>query len=126
MEKKTSIIAVDLDGTILDFSWEKWVKYGVKYLGKPKAFAIPVLKFLQSFGYKIVVHTARINSTYQDTYTDLCKRQTQLESVLKKYGVPFDEIWTGNGKPIADFYIDDKAIKFINWQQILKEIIEKK
>ncbi|MDP3771428.1 MAG: hypothetical protein Q8R16_03960 [bacterium] len=34
---------------------------------------------------------------------------------LRKHGIPFDEVV--GSKPIAFAYIDDRAIRFVNWRQ---------
>jgi hypothetical protein len=38
---------------------------------------------------------------------------------LTKWEIPFDEIWS---KPNCDIFIDDKAVKFTNWENIKQEI----
>jgi len=41
---------------------------------------------------------------------------------LNKYQIPYDEIHFG--KPLADFYVDDKAIKLTSWKDFNKQIGE--
>ena len=44
-----------------------------------------------------------------------------------KRGVPFDEVWTGEGKPLAIFYVDDSAIEFNgDWEDALWKIQHRK
>ena len=42
---------------------------------------------------------------------------------LKKNKIPFDQLVLG--KPIGDHWIDDRAIKFKNWEDINKKLIKK-
>jgi hypothetical protein len=35
---------------------------------------------------------------------------------LERHGVPYDEIWFG--KPQADVYVDDNAVRFESWAAI--------
>jgi hypothetical protein len=39
---------------------------------------------------------------------------------LNYYEIPYDEVTAI--KPNADYYIDDKAIRFHNWEQTMQEI----
>ena len=45
---------------------------------------------------------------------------------LDHFDIPYDRIWgeepCGPGKPIALHYIDDRAIKFESWAQVMEEI----
>lgn len=57
----------------------------------------------------ILIHTARgMNSCKGDAKQAEAKNRPTIERWLAKYNVPYDEIIFG--KPLADFYIDDKAI----------------
>jgi hypothetical protein len=39
---------------------------------------------------------------------------------LDENQIPYDQVILG--KPIGDYWIDDRAIRFSSWDQILKEI----
>ena len=125
MKEEGNVIAVDLDGTILEFDWKRWVKERMNYFGEPIPFAVDALQLLRRMGNIIVIHTSRINPAVHNEYTfeQLCER---VKSALAKHNIPYDHLWTGVGKPIADFYIDDKAVRFINWDQAIHEIKERK
>ena len=42
-EEKTGTIAVDLDGTILDFDWDSWAEKRMGYFGNPMCRGITLL-----------------------------------------------------------------------------------
>ena len=42
---------------------------------------------------------------------------------LEKYGVEYDEIYFG--KPNAEVYIDDRAIRFHQWDEISEEMLKR-
>jgi hypothetical protein len=43
---------------------------------------------------------------------------------LDSWGIPYDEIFQGQGKPAAVAYVDDKAIRFDdNWESIVDAIL---
>lgn len=103
-------IAVDFDGVISKYD---------KFLGKG-VFSPPVdgvakgMQELRDAGWIIIVHTTR-------SETDC------ILSYMEKYSIPFDFInynpknvllGLSLGKPIADVYLDDRAIRFDgNWGQ---------
>lgn len=41
-----------------------------------------------------------------------------IKGRLLAEGIPV-EVWTGNGKPLADVYIDDRALRFTSWEETL-------
>ena len=114
-------IAVDLDGVLLNFNWNSWASKDMNYFGTPMKGGINAIKKLRKSGYRIIVHTCRTNPILNDNYTSGVLYE-KVKKILKKNKIPYDEIWMGPGKPIADYYIDDRAIKFENWKQTLHEI----
>jgi hypothetical protein len=43
---------------------------------------------------------------------------------LDTWGVPYNEIWVGAGKPVAKAYVDDRALRFDNnWDAIVESIL---
>lgn len=118
---KSSNIAVDLDGVILNFNWNSWSSRDMDYFGVPIKGSINGLKRLRKLGYRIIIHTCRTNPVLNNGYT-LEKLYEKVKRILKKHKIPHDEIWLGAGKPIADFYIDDRAIKFESWRQVIQDI----
>ena len=118
---ETKTVAIDLDGTILDFDWDSWVSKQMNYFGQPKRGAIRALKLLQQRGFKIIIYTCRTNTRVNPQYT-LGELWMMVEKILEQHKIPFDEVWVETGKPIADYYIDDRAIKFESWEQVMEEI----
>ena len=100
-------LAVDFDGVIADY--ENGYK-GVDVFGQPLPGAAETLQALKDEGWRIIIYTCR-----QDT--------PALYSYLENNQIPYDHInhnpdnpeSTNRGKPLADVYLDDRAIRFSNW-----------
>jgi len=111
--KRPKVVAVDLDGTILEYSGWK----GQKHFGKPIDGAKEALQKLKDEGYVIVIWTTRRNTA------DIAK-------VLNMYGIPFDYINENPYQPpdcsnkiYADVYVDDRAVGFRgDWSKALLEV----
>ena len=93
------------DGTVYDEPVDG-VKEGLEYLSK---------------SYKLVIYSCKANPD-----RPLVNEETGAELIwgwLQKWnlhGYIEDVTYT---KPNAKYYIDDKAIKFINWDETLKEVV---
>jgi capsule biosynthesis phosphatase len=109
-------ICFDLDGTIC---YTK--KPGEKYEDVlPLPGAIETLKQLKDDGWYIIIATARNMRTYNHNVGQVAAFQTKIVvDWLTKWQIPFDELWV---KPHVSLFIDDKGVKFENWNQI-KEVI---
>lgn len=113
-------ICVDLDGTIAKN------KVGDQDYAdvEPMPDAVKVLNELKREGYYIVIFTARNMATCKNNVGRVIARQGKLVADwLEKYNVPYDELLFG--KPHVDYFIDDKAITFKNWE-LTKKILEDK
>ena len=108
--KKT--IGIDFDGTIC-----KKQPYGDGIIyEQPNEGATEVITKLAR-EYKIVVFTTRLNpGLVKDDIQTVEWKRTQIENWLTGYGVPFDEVT--NNKPAAMLYIDDRAVRFTNWNDM--------
>ena len=118
------IVCVDLDGVLAKL--DKWE--GVERFGPVIPGARFFLEELRRKGFRIIIHTVRcspdVNPPIEEgnlpsgpkwlpggrvafwtTYLVDLVRQWLTENDL-----PFDEIWSGRGKPLADIYIDDRAV----------------
>ena len=109
-DKKT--IAVDFDGTIAQLE-------EFPLIGEPISKAREALQSLKDRGFEIVVYTCRANPGQTKTNAQ------QVEQYLLEFEIPFDRIAEGE-KPIAQYYIDDRAVKFEgDWDKVLKQIARK-
>ena len=107
----------DLDGTIC---YTK--KKDESYLEvKPIPGAVSTLKRLKKEGHYIIIMTARNMATHSNNLGKIIANQAPIVfEWLKKHEIPYDEIHFG--KPLADFYIDDKAIRLENWELLNQTI----
>jgi len=112
-------ICVDLDGTICEN-----IKPGVTYADvKPLPGAVDALEELKQRGYYIIIFTARNMRACNNNIGRVVARQGPIVfEWLKKYGVPYDEVRFG--KPHVDYFIDDKGMKFTNWKDIKKQLLQ--
>lgn len=98
-------VCIDFDGVIAHAHGDGW-EVGV--FGEPINGVQKSLQFFRDIGWKIIIHTVRGEVEF-------------LKSYLQKYGIPFDHINfnpenepnMNPGKPLADIYIDDRAICFM-------------
>jgi len=114
------ILAIDFDGVIHD-SFNGYGD-GTCY-GKPIANSIESIKKL-STEYTIIIFTAKAKSD-----RPLVNGRTGIEHVwawLKKYEIDKFISEVTAEKSRAKYYIDDSAIKFLNWNDTLKIIEEGK
>ena len=100
-------IIIDLDGTIC--TEEKTFS---RSLAKVKKGAKEAIQKLFNEGHIIIIYSARTWMEYEMTY-----------DWLRKNKIPFHQLILG--KPIGDVWIDDRAINFTNWNEII-QVLEKK
>jgi hypothetical protein len=111
--KHIPIIAVDFDRVL--FKHKTW--NGHEHIGDLMPDAIWGIKQLKQMGFKIMVWTTRIDRDI-------------VEKALKENNVPFDFINNNPNqppeinpsKPVADYYIDDRAVHFTNWKDVIEQI----
>lgn len=121
MEKRVKTIVVDLDGTILDwaeggFSWKKF--------GKPIPEMAEILrKIKKERKFRIMIHTCRINEEVCGKLS-IPQSEKLIRKCLEKYDIPFDDIWTGVGKPLGVLYIDDRAAMPEQTKQLVDDLHE--
>lgn len=100
-------LAIDFDGVIHAYShgWQDGTIYDVPMPGAAEA--------LQSFidaGYRIVVHTSRASNP---------DKRGEVMEWLDAHDIPYHDVT--NIKVAAILYIDDRALHFDNWNQILRD-----
>jgi hypothetical protein len=113
---------VDFDGTICHYAFPE--------CGPPRAEVIEALQALRAEGWRIIIHSSRVNSHWPEP-----ERTAQCEAMVRYLiasDVPFDEIWgiafdgeparDGGricewwfephltGKPVAHVYLDDRSV----------------
>lgn len=99
-------ISIDFDKVIHGYShgWMDGTIYDVPIPG-----AIESIKLLQENNYEIVILTAKSNKP---------DRNKEIRKWLKKYGIKGIKITHTKFPSIA--YIDDRAIRFTNWEDIIR------
>lgn len=117
MFMKTYKFCFDLDGTICEIK-----KEGQHYLDvNPLPGAVETLQRLKSEGHYIIIMTARNMLTYGNNVGKIIANQSLIViEWLNKHCIPYDELHFG--KPLADFYIDDKAVRLTNWEELNKQL----
>ncbi|ADC64719.1 Haloacid dehalogenase domain protein hydrolase type 3 [Ferroglobus placidus DSM 10642] len=111
---KPKTIAIDLDGTILEYDGWK----GHSHFGKPLPGAREALQKLKEEGFVIIIWTTRGD-------------REKVARYLKEQGIPFDYINENPYQPpdssnkiYADYYVDDRAVEFKgDWQEVLKKVL---
>ena len=105
-------IAVDLDGCIA-----QQVEFHSTYkIGPPFPGAREFLQQLRDEGFRIIIHSARLNTIDGPDFTApepyvFYQARTVILKYLQDHDLPFDEVWAERGKPLAAAYVDDKAVR---------------
>lgn len=115
MSKKYTI-AVDFDGTLCD--------YGFPKIGTQTEEQKSLIKFLKKArlsGHKLILYTCRGDKEGLPVLTEAiewCKEQgLEFDSVNEN--IPsFKKLSGYSPKPVADFYLDDKAVNVKNWRDL--------
>lgn len=112
--KKT--IAIDFDGVIHKYSrgWADGTIYDKPMEGAKTAMAQLVKK-----GFKVIIFTTRLSTRYsgKEEYIIIEEMFEWLEKYGFKQEIHFHDMTCE--KPPAMVYIDDRAIRFTNWRDIL-------
>jgi capsule biosynthesis phosphatase len=109
-------IVIDLDGTIC-FLKEKGQSYADVL---PRPGAIETMKELRAKGHYIIISTARNMATQEANLGKVLKNVGLITlQWLENHDVPYDEIYFG--KPNGEIYIDDRAFRFENWDDVTEE-----
>ena len=110
-------IAIDFDGVIHSYSrgWQGGEIYDLPVEGTREA-----LTELRAKGWKIYIFSTRTNKIYHKN--DHPPQEERMKIYLEEHGIPYDKIWSF-GKPMADIYLDDRALNFRGkWDDSLQEI----
>ena len=106
-------IVVDLDGTICPLRAENQSYADLEVLPG----AQERLKELKEAGHYIIIQTARNMGTQKGNLGKVMQNIGKITlEWLERYEIPFDEIYFG--KPNGQLYIDDRAVRFMGWEQL--------
>jgi len=101
-------IAIDLDGCLA----QSVEPYDQMVIGDPVPGAVDVLRVWLAAGHEVIIHTCRAQrGKYLDEAWDHGQRIRLVGEWLKAQGLGAVSIWTENGKPHADLYLDDRAFQ---------------
>ena len=114
MNRKT--VCIDLDGTLVHY--EEW--QGEEHFGKVLPGASTATKALHEKGWFIIIYTTRSNKTILSKF--LSENQIEFDAINENPYQPSNAI---GGKPIADVYVDDRALCFKgDWARTESEILK--
>lgn len=111
-------IAVDFDGVIHAFT-SPWTT-STEIPDGPVPGAIDWLRALLNDGWRVWLHTCRLTNGDPNPAVEDVSLNDRIEAVCDwflKYGPDVYShynlaLWTHGGKPMADVYLDDKALRF--------------
>ena len=120
-----SRIAIDFDGTLVT---KNWPDIGEWYPG-----AIDAMRKLREAGHHPYLYTARTAPTWPDGsprgMADVMRDEDAVRRHLESAGLPWLDLWTGEGKPHWDLLVDDKALWFPgrpnSWKKITPVILKR-
>lgn len=106
-------ICIDLDGVICRLR-EPDQSYADL---APVPGAVEGVRALREAGHYVIIQTARHMKTCDGNVGKVVARQGLVTlQWLEQHGVEFDELIFG--KPHADVYLDDNALRFASWEAI--------
>lgn len=111
-------IVIDLDGTICP------IKQPLQSYASllPLPGAAERIHALRSAGHYIIILTARNMATCESNLGKVMKNVGKITlDWLEQHNIEYDEIYFG--KPNAEIYIDDRALRFISWEGITNELL---
>jgi len=102
------VIAVDLDGVLCSFDSFK----GIRHFGLPVVGAVTFVRHLYEMG-TVIIYTCRCNPELAGvTASDsvVAALEGNVREWLDGAGFSYHQVFTGIAKPLADVYIDDRAV----------------
>ncbi|MVO98835.1 5' nucleotidase, NT5C type [Paenibacillus lutrae] len=110
-------VVIDLDGTICTFRGEGQTYADVT----PIPGALDALRRMKSEGHYLIIHTARHMKTCGGNVGEVVAKVGAITlDWLRIHEVPYDEIVFG--KPQGDLYVDDLALAYRNWDEVLQTL----
>ncbi len=107
-------LMIDLDGVL--FPYSKGYHDGTLY-EEPMPSAVDAIEALVKQGFTYTVFTSRMSIT-----DDVVKQREDIRQWLWLNGFPDPEDITAEKRP-ALAYIDDRAVRFTNWEDIRKRYV---
>lgn len=106
VKKQRPRVCVDLDGVLAQY--DKW--RGVDHIGDPVPGALEFAKKLDKFA-EITVFTSRCAQDILEG-SRITPGQLRVKVIewLEKHKFPYTDVYTGQGKPRAAAFIDDRAV----------------
>jgi hypothetical protein len=119
------VIAIDFDGTLCQHQFPT--------IGEPQIGVKEAVERLKALGFYILIWSCRTSHWNYEVFggdPSIHPFERPHVKAMKDWldanGIPYDEIDDGSrGKPLADFYIDDKAVRFdenTNWFTIANNV----
>ncbi|MBX2883397.1 MAG: hypothetical protein KTR32_25815 [Granulosicoccus sp.] len=98
-------VCVDLDGVLCSRQYAT----GATEFGEPIDGAREFMQSLAEFAHTII-YTSRLGASASEKGTDATAMATAIKNWLDQHHIDFAEICTDKSKPIADAYVDDRAV----------------
>ncbi len=109
-------IVIDLDGTICPIKQPDQTYADLE----PLPGAAERIRALRAAGHYVIILTARNMATCESNLGRVMKNVGKLTlDWLDQYAIEYDEIYFG--KPNADVYLDDRAMRFMAWDGVSEE-----
>lgn len=100
-------VAIDLDGTLTAGEWS-----GPHEIPDPLPGAVAFVNAVYSWA-RVVIHSCRLTegALADGEFFRAAERRDQVVAWLERHGFAYDDCWVDRGKPHADAYLDDKAVR---------------
>ncbi|MDB2435960.1 hydrolase [Schleiferiaceae bacterium] len=113
--RKSLLIAVDFDGTIVEDAYPK--------VGKAKPFAIETIKMLQNDGHRIILWTYRHGRALKEAHQFMIDSGIEPYAVNRSYPEEAPHPSDVSRKIHADLFIDDRNFGgFPGWGEIYQNL----
>lgn len=112
------VAVIDFDGTLCKFAFPD--------VGPIEPNVKQALETLKAAGYTIKIHSCR-TATYWNRPDEQKEHILLIKNFILEHGLPCDELITSPSmnKPIAEVYIDDRAIRYENnWLEIARRLVK--